>query len=128
MNFKKTCTNFLKTTIEGTQKTLDLINVNKIAENLETVKKKASDGLENLRTKLDEGLKDEDFKTTNPVEDVIITEPLIDELNLSENTIKILKENNIETVNELRNMRDEDLLDIKGIGQKTLEEIKESLK
>lgn len=131
MSFKKNSTKILKTVVESTQKTLDCINVNKIAENIESVKVKAGNKLEEYKVKLEENLKKfEDPITEVKVEPVDINEvkePLVTELNLSVYTVKILHDHNIHTVKDLKAMRDEDLLDIKGLGKKTLEEIKAAL-
>lgn len=131
MSFKKNSTKILKTVVESTQKTLDCINVNKIAENIESVKVKAGNKLEEYKVKLEENLKKfEDPITEVKVEPVDINEvkePLVTELNISVHTVKILHDHNIHTVKDLKAMRDEDLLDIKGLGKKTLEEIKAAL-
>jgi DNA-directed RNA polymerase alpha subunit len=131
MSFKKHSTKFLKNVVEGTQKTLDYINVSKIAENVESVKIKAGNKLEEYKIKLEENLKNfEEPVSEVKVEPVDINtkkESLVTELNISAHTLKILHDHNIMTVNELKALRDEDLLDIKGLGQKTLEEIKAAL-
>lgn len=122
MTFKQTCTKLLKVTVEGTKKTLEAINVEKIAKNVNNVKQKAELKLDTYKTILEEKLKEEILAETE------IKERSVEELNLSNHTLKILLDNNIKYISELKALRDEDLMDIKGVGKKTFEEIKEALK
>lgn len=122
MTFKQTYTKLLKVTVEGTKKTLEAINVEKIAKNVNNVKQKAELKLDSYKNILEEKLKEEILAETE------IKERSVEELNLSNHTLKILLDNNIKYISELKALRDEDLMDIKGVGKKTFEEIKEALK
>ena len=48
-------------------------------------------------------------------------------LELSVRPTRILKENNITTLKQLRNMSDKELLDLKGFGKKSLKEVRTQL-
>ena len=52
----------------------------------------------------------------------------IDEIGISERTANILKENNIKTVGGLLKRKEETLLNLEGIGERSLKEIKKALK
>lgn len=69
-------------------------------------------------------------KVFEGVDSVIVDDslPLIEELELSARSFNCLKRENIDTVGKLITYSEQDLLDIKNFGQKSIEEVKEKLR
>lgn len=131
MNFKNTCAQILKTTVETTQKTLESINVTKVAETVDTAKKKFETKLEAYKNKLDAEIKahttENNTSTNNDTSTSEAVGKSVEDLALSASIKKALIANGITTVNQLRALTDEDLLAFKGIGTKAVEDIRKAL-
>jgi len=132
-NLKQTYRKALKATVETTKKTLESIDVDKLAKHVDEGKKKLETKLGTFQSDLEELLKkNQNQSNSNEPRDNShyqhdIFERSIDDLNISNSIKESLINAGINTVNELNAMRDEDLLDIRGIDKEALEAIKKSL-
>lgn len=132
-NLKQNYRKALKATVETTKKTLEAIDIDKLAKHVDEGKKKLETKLGTFQSDLEELLKkNQNQSNSNEQKDNShyqhdIFERSIDDLNISNSIKEALINAGINTVNELNAMRDEDLLDIKGINKEALEAIKKSL-
>ena len=133
-DFKHTYRKALKATVETTKKTLEAIDVDKLAKHVDETKKKLETKLGTYQADLEEMLKkqasEKDQTTTEQDPDHYqhdIFERSVDDLDVSASIKEALINGGINTVNELHALRDEDILDIKGIDKEALEAIKKSL-
>lgn len=130
-NLKQTYRKALKATVETTKKTLESIDVDKLAKHVDEGKKKLEIKLGTFQSDLEELLKksqsNSNEKKDNSHYQHDIFERSIDDLNISNSIKEALINAGINNVNELNAMRDEDLLDIKGIDKEALDAIKKSL-
>lgn len=133
-DFKHTYRKALKATVETTKKTLEAIDVDKLAKHVDETKKKLESKLGTYQADLEEMLKKQASEKgqATPEQDPDhyqhdIFERSVDDLDVSASIKEALINGGINTVNELHAMRDEDILDIKGIDKEALEAIKKSL-
>ena len=74
------------------------------------------------------GSKDPIFEESPAIEPNIIGPKTIDELELSVRAFNCLKRENIDTVEKLLNYKEEELLQIRNFGQKSIQEVKDKVK
>ena len=132
-DFKDTYRRALKVTVESTKKALETIDVDKLAKHVDEGKKKLETKLGSFQADLEELLKKQNPESAhNKTEEDKhyqhdIFERSVDDLNVSSSIKAALIAAGINTVNELHAMRDEDILDIKGIDKAALAEIKKNI-
>lgn len=133
-DFKDTYRKALKATVETTKKTLESIDVDKLAKHVDEGKKKLETKLGSFQTDLEELLKRKNTEKPKQTTDednahyqYDIFERSVDDLNVSASIKESLIKAGINTVNEIHAMRDEDLLDIKGIDKEALAEIRKNI-
>jgi len=129
MSLKKVFNQILKETVSTTKLTLESIDIDKIAINVNKAKKKAEDKLDYLKNKLDADLYNK-TNTESPApkpSDFEIVEKPIEDLDLSTAIKTALHENDITTVNQLRQLTRAELLMLKGIGEKSADDIELAL-
>lgn len=133
-DFKHTYRKALKATVETTKKTLEAIDVDKLAKHVDETKKKFESKLGTYQADLEELLKKQPSENhqdkteedpTHYQHDIF--ERSVDDLDISASIKESLINAGINTVNEIHAMRDEDILDIKGIDKEALAAIKKSL-
>lgn len=132
-DLKDTYRRALKVTVESTKKALENIDVDKLAKHVDEGKKKLETKLGSFQADLEELLKKQNAESShNNAEDSAhyqhdIFERSVDDLNVSSSIKVALIAAGINTINELHAMRDEDILDIKGIDKAALAEIKKNI-
>jgi DNA-directed RNA polymerase alpha subunit len=133
-NLKHTYRKALKATVETTKKTLEAIDVDKLAKHVDETKKKIETKLGTYQADLEELLKKQATDSAQPKTEEDNThyqhdifERSVDDLDVSASIKEALVNAGINTVNELHAMRDEDILDIKGIDKEALDAIKKSM-
>lgn len=133
-NLKHTYRKALKATVETTKKTLEAIDVDKLAKHVDETKKKIETKLATYQADLEELLKKQATDSAQPKTEEDNThyqhdifERSVDDLDVSASIKEALVNAGINTVNELHAMRDEDILDIKGIDKEALDAIKKSM-
>lgn len=153
MDLKNKFADLLKETLNTTQKVVKSVDPHKISETIAKAQTKIDSGLEELKAKVnnhgreqtstDEKEKKTDTTSESPItptdineettttfEDFTINDKtiLVSELDLPQNIKDALIEANVLTLAELQLITDDELMAIKGIGEKSLETIKEVLK
>lgn len=154
MDLKNKFADLLKETLNTTQKVVKSVDPQKISETIAKAQMKIDSGLEELKEKVNAQAQareqstnneekrtnttsespltptDINEETTTTFEDFTINEKTIPvtELDLPQNIKDALVEANILTLAELQLMTDDELMAVKGIGEKSLETIKETLK
>lgn len=132
-DLKHTYRKALKATVETTKKTLEAIDVDKLAKHIDEGKKKFETKLGTVQADLEELLKkskpenEQPNKEDNTNYQHDIFERSVDDLDVSASIKEALINAGINTVNEIHALRDEDLLDIKGIDKEALAAIKKSI-
>lgn len=132
-DLKHTYRKALNATVETTKKTLEAIDVDKLAKHIDEGKKKFETKLGTVQADLEELLKkskpenEQPNKEDNTNYQHDIFERSVDDLDVSASIKEALINAGINTVNEIHALRDEDLLDIKGIDKEALAAIKKSI-
>jgi len=152
MDLKNKFADLLKETLNTTQKVVKSVDPQKISETIAKAQTRIDSGLEELKAKVNTQAREQSTnneekrtnttsespltptdineETTTTFEDFTINEKTIPvtELDLPQNIKDALIEANILTLAELQLMTDDELMAVKGIGEKSLETIKETLK
>jgi len=127
MDYKNEFRKFSKSLIDSTNVIVNIIDVNNVANSIKNTQQKFSEKLSNLSNKISDKIKDYEKENDSSCESCKCTETNIETLDISDAIKNSLKNAGINTVEKLKEKNDEDLLQIKGIGKKTLESIKKAL-
>lgn len=126
MDIKNELDKFSKSIVDSSIVLVKLVDFDSMANGLKTVQKTISSKLEKCSTSLEEKIKaakETDTEETSNDQSFKKTE----DLNLSANVKKVLIDNGLDTVDKIKEKTDEELLALKGIGTKALDQIKKSI-
>ncbi len=126
MDIKNELDKFSKSIVDSSIVLVKLVDFDSMANGLKTVQKTISSKLAKCSTSLEEKIKaakETDTEETSNNQSFKKTE----DLNLSANVKKVLIDNGLDTVDKIKEKTDEELLALKGIGTKALDQIKKSI-